>query len=266
MGFVLVEEREVFGTTGEWHHVERFHAKMHPACAKSVDVARKATGLALVIAAHILAIAILQFIRTEPSSHSEAKAMIVTNVPSAQSIENQPPEVLGPQDEPVRQPESQSESAEWLLAKIRVPAEAAPPASPTTSTSAPVRTAALPPAASGLSAPGYDPYAGVAPLRQTAGPAMATPVAGDGLRQPTTLALGERTMERLEIALRRRAKDDRGSATFSATVAADGAVVRVSIVSTTLGDQARILLIEEVHKLRFPPGSNRMIAGTIDLG
>jgi hypothetical protein len=73
-------------------------------------------------------------------------------------------------------------------------------------------------------------------------------------------------MERLEIALRRRAKDDRGSATFSATVAADGAVVRVSIVSTTLGDQARILLIEEVHKLRFPPGSNRMIAGTIDLG
>ncbi len=30
MGFVLVEEREVFGTTGEWHHVERFHAKMQP--------------------------------------------------------------------------------------------------------------------------------------------------------------------------------------------------------------------------------------------
>jgi hypothetical protein len=83
---------------------------------------------------------------------------------------------------------------------------------------------------------------------------------------PSDLLLGQATSARLARALRDRANAPRGQAQIKAIVAANGTVVRVEIMSSTLSDQARILLIEEARRLRFPSGSERTIIGTVDLG
>lgn len=83
---------------------------------------------------------------------------------------------------------------------------------------------------------------------------------------PSDLLLGEATSGRLAGALRDRGNAYGGRAQFKAIVAANGTVVRVEIMSSSLSDQARILLIEEARRLRFPPGGERTIIGTVDLG
>jgi hypothetical protein len=170
MGFVLVEEREVAGTRGARQSIPHKQAKTSPTWAKTTDIARKATGLALVIAAHILAIGILQLIRAEPQSDPNTTAMIVTNIPLRPPTKDVQAEAPQSQEEPAPQPKASSEPAEWFKAKIQVPEEPSAPTVPTAQTGAPIKPIALPSASSAPSTSGYDPYAGVAPLRQTAGP------------------------------------------------------------------------------------------------
>jgi hypothetical protein len=107
----------------------------------------------------------------------------------------------------------------------------------------------------------------VAPLRQTAGmPTMPVGAAQTPQAGPAELALGPATQKRLAVSLQKRAGAEPGTADLRAMVSSDGSVIRVEILSTTFSDRVRILLIDEARKLRFGPGPQRVIRGSVQLG
>lgn len=201
----------------------------------------------LVLLAHLAAFWLVRQVRTETVDPSEVEALIVTNIPQADPM-SVTPQMPATSSQPTPQLPSlpPPEASEWSLAKITVQQQSVTP----TAVSAAPPAPESPGSTSSTGSSAYDPYAGVAPLRQS-GPPSTIPAPMSPQAPATDIVLGRATVERLASAVRDRARASRGQAHFRAIVATDGSVVRVDILSSTLSDQARILLIEEVRILSW---------------
>lgn len=218
--------------------------------------------LGAVLGAHLVVFWAARLARLEALTSANTNAILIVDIPATT---DQTEVVMAAEPQPSLEHSSATveapKEAEWSKVAVRVP----PPSAPSTFASAAQSSPKASPGQSPSTGSSlYDPYAGVAPLRQSGPPsaAMTPPTEAS----TASLVLGQATADRLAAAVRRRGSPNPGRAQIRAHVAANGAVTRVDILTSTLSDRARIMLIDEARKLRFPSGPERWIVGTIDLG
>jgi hypothetical protein len=260
VAFALVEIRDIAGThtgplpKGRW-------SGLPSSPGPNFAEVRKAMLLGAVLCTHLAIFWFARLSQLNPPVPASTGSMLIIDIPAAAD----PPEpALAPEPRSTTEPSSAvhdaPRAAEWSRTSVRV---LPPPAAARVSAPPPLSN----PAATGSSTGStiYDPYAGVAPLRQP-GPPPAIPMTLHSEAPTAELVLGQTTSDRLAASIRRRAKHSQGRVQIRAHIAANGAVTRVDILSSTVNDQTRILLIDEARKLRFSSGPERWIVGTINLG
>lgn len=258
MAFALIEARYLEAASGR-ASVRSWRRSTYPLPLETADTSRRALWLAMIAASHLAAFWMLPTIRTQAPLANELAPLIVVDVADNQQTSVSPSPTESAANPPTLTPPDQL-STEWSTSRIPAPVMTEP------TPVAPAQTMSAAPSPPGTAAPsGYDPYAGVAPLRQAS---LAAPIPNANPASPTKVQdhpIGPATISRLANTLSSRVPKERGSAQIRAWVSPQGAVVRVDVFASDLSDRGRILLIEEARKLRFEPGAKRIVLGMITL-
>lgn len=262
MGFTLVETRSLDEAASVRQSLPNRSVGSSSAQIPSfIQAANRGLWLLTVVLAHLLAFWLLRAIRADTPEVQEVAALVVTNIPAIQQPDTQsvPPEAAAEASETEIPELAPQPPSEWAVARIPVPVAAALVPAPANIAAA---RSVGPPASSV-----YDPYAGVAPLRRSS---LGQPTTTPAVSTPTSAAqdhpMGPATSARLAKAVAARAPTGRGSAEIRAWVSPHGVVVRVDVLASDISDQARIVLIDEARKLKFGPGTERIIRSRIAIG
>ena len=265
LGFSLIESRPIgagpFALSGIGSEPE--HAPI--AFPQLGRRSARTLGLGVVLGSHFLAIWLLLHIRAPTLETPAIEALIISSIPLAEqrpapAASPNPSEPTPATDPP---PTSVTPAREWSTQRIPLPQEMS------TSQSSPATSAA----ASVSIRPGapdggtYDPYAGVAPLRQTV-PALPPPAATILSAAPSggaVATLGPATRARLSAAVRAQLPRASGTSAIRLIVLPSGKVARIDIQSSSMSDQARFILIALAKKLQFGLGDDRILVAVITL-